>query len=468
MMRIDRVMAVRVVGACCCEDAAALRSTPLPVSERYAAAPVTSGFRHVRQVAEGVSVGLVLDDPSASHGSAHWMAWGDCVSVAHSGQAGRDLVFRAEEGLATVRRVVAPVLQGRELTGFRELAAEVERLREPVEVERRLPPPQGITRRELLTAPARLWRAAKGEERGPEDVPTERVTVQRRLHTAVRYGVSQALLGAVALARGVTKAEVIAQEWDLPCPDAPVPIHAQCGADWHAGADGMIVRRVASLSHALVGDVAEQLGPDGINLTRYARWLRQRIQELGGPGHHPTIHLDMHGALGHMVENDLGRVLGQLYALELAVRPYPLRVESPVLMDGRAAQIEAMKTLRDYLRVRKMDVQLVAGEWINTLDDVQAFVDAGAADVIHVRMPDMGGVHNAVEAVLACQAAGVGVLLGCSCAGTDLSTRVAAHVALATRPDLIVAGPGMGIGEGIGLVHNEMARTLAWIQARRG
>jgi len=270
----------------------------------------------------------------------------------------------------------------------------------------------------------------------------------------------------VALARGVTMAEVIADEWGLPRPDAPVPIHAQCGADRYAGADKMIARRVASLPHALVDDIPAQLGEDGAELTRYARWLKDRIRQLGGPDYRPTVHLDVHGALGQIFQNDLGRVLGQLYALELAVRPYPLRVESPVVMDGREAQIEAMKTLRKYVRFRKMNVQLVADEWADTLEDVKAFVDAQAADVIQVKMPDLGSVHNAVEAVLACQAGGVGAFLGGSCAETDLSARVAVHVALATRPDIIMARPGMGVDEAVSLVQNETARTLARIQAR--
>jgi methylaspartate ammonia-lyase len=55
----------------------------------------------------------------------------------------------------------------------------------------------------------------------------------------------------------------------------------------------------------------------------------------------------------------------------------------------------------------------------------------------------------------------VGVLLGGSYAETDLSARVSAHVALATRPDLLMAKPGMGVDEAISLVHNEMARALA-------
>jgi methylaspartate ammonia-lyase len=135
------------------------------------------------------------------------------------------------------------------------------------------------------------------------------------------------------------------------------------------------------------------------------------------------------------------------------------------MMESRQAQIEAMKELREYVRFRKMKVQLVADEWANTLDDIHAFIQAGAADMIQVKMPDLGGVHNSVEAVLACQAGGVGAFLGGSCAETDLSARVAAHVALATRPNMIMAKPGMGVDEGVTIVQNEMTRTLAWIQA---
>ena len=456
-MRIVRVIAVPVVGAYFYEDLAALQSNPMPVADRYTAPPLTPGFRHVREVAEAVSVGLVLDNGQ--------VAWGDCVAVAYSGKAGRDPVFRTEAGLVTIRQAVAPVLQGREITTFREPAGEVDRLLESVEVTRALPQSSGLTRRGVVTAPIRLLRAIQGEE---ERMPTsaERVTVERRLHTAVRYGVSQALLSAVAMAQGVTMAEVIAKEWELPMPEEPVPIHAQSGGERYHNADKMIVRRVASLPHALVDDIPEQLGEDGARLTQYVRWLKSRIQELAGDDYRPTIHLDVHGALGQIYENDLGRVLGQLYALDRAAQPFPLRVESAVIMESREAQIEAMKTLREYVRFRKMNVQLVVDEWANTLDDIRAFVEAQAADVIQIKMPDLGSVHNSVEAVLACQAGGIGAFLGGSCAETDLSARVAVHVALATQPDVVMAKPGMGVDEGIMLVQNEMARTLVWIRAR--
>jgi methylaspartate ammonia-lyase len=452
---ITKVLAVPAVGAGYYEDLAALQPEGMPMPERFTTAPVTPGFRAVREVAEAVSVGLMLDDGR--------IAWGDCVAVSYSGKSGRDPVFRTEEGLATIQRTVAPMLEGQALDGFRRLAAEVDALAETVEVTRPLPLPQpvrgeGVSRRALLSAPARAVQAARGATEA-----MERVAEERQVHTAIRYGVSQALLGAVALARGISMAEVIAEEWDLVLADTPVPIHAQSGSERYHNAEKMIVRRIASLPHALVDDVAEQLGEDGAELTRYIRWLRERIGQLGGRDYSPLIHLDLHGTLGQIYNDNLGRMLGQLYAWELAAQPYALRIESPMMLDSREAQIEAMKTLREYIRLRKMEVQLVADEWANTLDDIRAFVDAGAADMIQIKMPDLGSIHNTVEAVLACQAGGVGAFLGGSYAETDLSARVSTHVALATRPDLIMAKPGMGVDEAISLVQNEMARTLALV-----
>ena len=468
MNHISHILVVPIVGGYYHEDLAVLQDHPIPLEGRYTASPVTPGYRAVRQVAQGVSVGLVLDSGQ--------VAWGDCVAVAYSGIAGREPVFAAQDGLAAVQSVVAPALQGRPLASFRELAAEVDALLQTVEESRSLPRPpsepdepilsQGMSRRQFLTAPARFIRSVQQELEAEEGPRTQQVWVERPLHTAVRYGVSQALLGACALARNVTMTEVIAEEWDLPLPDGLVPIHAQSGGERYHNADKMIVRRVASLPHALVDDIPEQLGEDGAQLTRYVRWLVKRIQELGDDGYRPTLHLDMHGALGKIFDHEPGRILGHLYALEHVAQPYPLRIESPVIMESRAAQIEMLKKLRRYVGFRKMKVQLVADEWANTLDDIQAFVEEEAADMIQVKMPDLGSVHNAVEAVLACRAAGVGAFLGGSCAETDLSARVSVHVALAARPDILMAKPGMGVDEGISLVQNEMARTLAWIRTR--
>jgi methylaspartate ammonia-lyase len=114
-----------------------------------------------------------------------------------------------------------------------------------------------------------------------------------------------------------------------------------------------------------------------------------------------------------------------------------------------------------------MRIQIVVDEWANTLEDIRAFLKAGAADMIQIKMPDLGSIHNAVEASLACRDAGVAAFLGGSYAETDLSARTSVHVALACRSDLILAKPGLEVDGAISLVQNEMNRTLARIRAVR-
>ena len=135
---------------------------------------------------------------------------------------------------------------------------------------------------------------------------------------------------------------------------------------------------------------------------------------------------------------------------------------------SRAAQIQAFKDLRAALAQRGHKVILVADEWCNTLDDIQAFADAGAADYLQVKAPDLGGLGNSIEALLYCRRRGAGVYMGGSANETDQSARLSAHVALACRADFLMNKPGQGVDEGISILTNEMHRTLALIKARQG
>jgi methylaspartate ammonia-lyase len=137
---------------------------------------------------------------------------------------------------------------------------------------------------------------------------------------------------------------------------------------------------------------------------------------------------------------------------------------------GREDQIRAMCELRDALADAGVGVDLVADEWCNTLDDVRRFVDAGAADFVQVKTPDLGGIGRSAEAVLACRGTDTQAYLGGTCNETDTSARACAHVALATDAGQLLAKPGMGFDEGFMIVTNEMRRTLARRRhaARRG
>jgi methylaspartate ammonia-lyase len=436
---------------------------------------VADGAEVVRELAEAVLVGLILDDGR--------VAWGDCVGMVPQGKVKPWPAFRAAIGMQSVLDVVKPFLLGRTLS-FRELCAEIETLTEVVEEQRPVPPDregsgtkeenagvENAGRRALLTAAARLLTPypISSEEDGnetPEAVRMETVQVVRPLHPAVRYGVTQALLLAEAMARGVSMAEVVADEWGLPRPTQPVPIHAQCGAERHLSVDRMILRRVASLPGAPVDNIPEQMGTEGNKLPRYVRWIRQRIRELGDSDYKPFIHLDLNGALGDVFGDRRGPILAQIYTTEFEAKPYLVRLVDPVVEDSLEAQIEALHRLRRSVMFRGMSLKLVIGEWANSLIDIQAFIDAGVADVVHIKMPTLGAVSNSVEAVLKCRSQGVEAYLGGSPAEPDLAARVSAHVALATRPDYVLAKPGTGVDEAVSLTQNEMARTLAWIRAR--
>ncbi len=85
-----------------------------------------------------------------------------------------------------------------------------------------------------------------------------------------------------------------------------------------------------------------------------------------------------------------------------------------------------------------------------------------------IKIPDLGGIGNTVQAALCCRRAGIGCYLGGSGNETDHSARVSPQLALACQADFMVSKPGFGGDEGVMIESNEMARALALIAARTG
>ncbi|MFQ3295333.1 MAG: methylaspartate ammonia-lyase [Natrialbaceae archaeon] len=150
--------------------------------------------------------------------------------------------------------------------------------------------------------------------------------------------------------------------------------------------------------------------------------------------------------------------------LEAAADPFTLHVESPIEIESRSDQVDALAELRDGLADHGVDVDIVADEWCNTFDDIKAFVDGDAADIAQIKTPDLGSITETIEAVQYCKDNDVEPFIGGTCAETDISSRICAQVALATEPLQIFAKPGMGFDEGYMIVNNEMQRALARIK----
>lgn len=382
----------------------------------YTGAPVTDGFRSVRQAGESISVMLILEDGQ--------IAYGDCAAVQYSGAGGRDPLFLAEDFIPVIDKYIKPQLIGREAADFRGLCAMM-----------------------------------------------EAITVDgKRLHTAIRYGLSQALLDAVAKASGRMMCEVVADEYGCTVSDKPIDIFTQSGDDRYINADKMIIKGAQVLPHALINNIDEKLGRGGEKLAEYVAWLRDRILAMRQDENYcPVFHIDVYGTIGAAFGNNNYKAMAD-YIEELGriAKPFHLRIEGPMDCDcDRETQMTALAGLTAELDARGCDVELVADEWCNTLEDIKLFADNKAGHMVQIKTPDLGGINNTIEAVLYCKERGIGAYQGGTCNETDRSAQVCVHCAMATQPVQILAKPGMGVDEGYMIVYNEMNRILAVRNARK-
>lgn len=231
----------------------------------------------------------------------------------------------------------------------------------------------------------------------------------------------------------------------------------------------MILKEAGVLPHGLINSVEGKLGAEGELLADYVTWVRDRVLAIRRrPDYQPTLHFDTYGTVGLIFDANPRRMGAYLARLGELAAPFRLRIEHPVDAGSRDGQVHALSELRDELRRLNSGVDLVVDEWCNTLADIEVFVSAHAADVIHVKTPDLGGVNHTAEALLLVRRSGLAAYCGGTCNETDRSAQVTAHVAMACGADQILAKPGMGGDEGLMIVGNEMARAAALAATRAG
>ena len=391
------------------DDQRAIKKGAQSDGAAYIGTPVTPGFTAVRQAGEAISVMLVLEDGQ--------IAYGDCAAVQYSGAGGRDPLFLADNFIPVIEQYIKPFLVGREADNFRQLCKEM------------------------------------------EDIQVD----GQRLHTAIRYGVSQAILDAVARAKHKLMCEVVAEEYGTQVSDKLIPVFMQSGDSRYDNADKMIMKGADVLPHALINNVKTKLGEHGELLKDYIAWLRDRILKLRVDQNYlPILHIDVYGTIGQVFGNNNYQAMAD-YLKELGetAKPFHLRIEGPMDCEGREPQMVALRELRKLMDQQGIDVELVADEWCNTLEDVMYFADNKAGHMAQIKTPDLGGINNTIEAVLYCKTHGMGAYQGGTCNETDRSAQCCVHAAMATQPVQILAKPGMGVDEGFMIVYNEMQRILA-------
>ena len=379
------------------------------------------------------------------------IAWGTCEDYLVDDAPNFHFPLSVDEGISTIEEQVVPILVGQKLTSFRASATMIESIRETVTISKPITQAakqsQGFSRRAIITG------FLSNSEPDAAPALVEQHTVERPIHPTIRHGLSQALLSAVSMVRGMTMVEVIAEEFELPLPSTAVALQMPI----RRGQSLLIHDQLAALAYAISGrDPEDSMGPNGERIQRFVRQLRERLVKAG-QHNQLAIHLDAGGSLGKLYDNDAGKVLGALYGLEQAAAPCLIRVQDPLIMDERDAQIKVLGQLRDYLRMRRMSLQLVAGAKINTLADVRAFAQAEAAHMFHLVMPRLGTVQEVILAVQACQASGIGILL------EGIPSAVTSQVALTAQPDILALPPNWPDDSSVATLHNEMARLLSWL-----
>lgn len=411
-MRIKQVICAPGRSGYMHRDLMAIKAGAIADGGLYRGKAMSPGFTNIVEPATIISVMLVLEDGQ--------IAFGDCADVILAGVAGRDPAFNARDHIDTMRGEIADALRGRDVVEFRRHAEEMDNY-------------------------------SHGG---------------RRLHTAIRYGITQALLHATALSRKQTMAEVIAREYGCTIATAPIPILASCHKDDAGQLDRVILKRVELLPHGSFQIVSEHIGLQGEKLIEFVRRIAGRIKQIGAADYQPRIHVDLYGTLGELFAMKIEPLADYLGKLREEAGAYGLLVESPLIAQTQEEQIEKFRGLRELLKTKGIAVGLIADEWCNTLADIKLFADAAASDFVQIKTPDLGGINNTIEAVLYCKSHGMGACLGGTANETDQSTRISTHMGLACRPDFMLSKPGLGADEALMIQTNEMARTLAILQAR--
>ena len=411
-MKIEKVLLTAGLGGYYFDDLQAIKGGAKHDGLFYIGEPVTPGFSRIRQPGETISVMFLLEGGQ--------VGMGDCIAVQYSGVGGRDPVLLAEKYIPLVEKLARSSLVGRDITSFKEFCRFIDSL------------------------------TSDGQG----------------LHSGIRYGLSQAGLDAVAKARGITMAEVIADEYNLTISDKIIPILLQSGDDRYIGADKMILKKAPVLPHGLFNNV-EKIGRRGEKLVAYVRWLNERIRNFGELGYMPEIFLAVYGTIGDIFSNDIAKITQYLAALGNAAEPFRLLVGVPMLMRSKEEQIVTSADLKKSLYNNGIDVEIVANEYCNTLEDTKDFVDRDAVHAIQIKAPVFGSLHNTIEAILYCKKHNIKPFLGGTCDSTDVTARVIAQVALATQPDQMTGRPGMGVDEAMQIPYNEMQRTLALVKYRK-
>ena len=411
-MKVKKVICSKALTGFYMDDKQAIKAGAKSDGFVYKGEPVTPGFKSIRQPGVAVSVMFVLEDGK--------IVYGDCAVAQYAASGGREVPNTADALIEVIEKNVVPYFEGMDIKEFKSTAEKFDR-----------------------------------EKFDGYQLPA-----------SIRYGVTQAILEAVAYEQKLTMCEVVINEYGLKADLTPVRINAQSGDERYTNVDKMILKKVGMMPHGLINNVEEKLGRDGQKFLDWVKWVKKRIAEIGDADYKPVMRYDVYGCMGYAFNDDLDKVFDYLLKVAEACEPYEVFIEMPIDLKSNAKQLEGMKYLRKRLDEAGCRLKLIIDEYANTYEEIVEWVDAKGADMVQVKTIDLGGINNIIEAVLYCKKNGVLAYQGGTCNETDKSALVCANLAVATKPFAMAGKPGMGVDEGVMIVSNEQERLLAILKAK--
>jgi methylaspartate ammonia-lyase len=352
-------------------------------------------------------------------------------------------VFDPSQAASHVQNLVQPLWQGQPAAVFRPLAQMLLPLTEPFSFIRTIPPkPQPttgtVTRRGLITG-------FLAEEETP-DPCLEEVMIERPLHPALQYGLTTALLQAVAAVNRESVAALVAREYEETLTETAVPLQITLDDETIQTARTILITHVASLGYTTSkNNHKAMLGANGERLQRHVREVAAWLPTVDD-SFQPALHLDLRDSFRELFDNDEGKILGALVGLDQAAKPYILHIQNPVWQDSCEEQLKSLEKLKGYLAFRRIKLKLVADAWVDSLADVTDFANSKVCHMVHVELPRLGNLEAGITAVRHLKSQNQSIILS----GEDRP--LTTHIALATQPTILSGSPQ--------LHYNEMQKFL--------
>ena len=113
-MKVKKVLATAGLTGFYFDDKIAILKGAKMDGHFYVGKPLAKGYPAIRIPGESASVILVMEDGQ--------IAYGDCVTGQYSGVGGRETPFFAKYIIPIIKEHVAPLLEGRDILGFSDIA----------------------------------------------------------------------------------------------------------------------------------------------------------------------------------------------------------------------------------------------------------------------------------------------------------------------------------------------------------